>query len=101
MKKSARLNIFLCNFQLHYYNAWKMETESPKKPPKKTSQSRNSRPAQFGRNFSFNSIISRVSRNFNARASEDITLESKNFGKIALFIRKLTMVSTNLLNNLR
>lgn len=59
-----------------------METENSKKPTKKPSQARNSRSAEFGRNFSFNSIISRVSRSFTARASEELTLETKNFGNI-------------------
>lgn len=27
-KRTARLNIFLCNFQLHYYNSWKQPTTS-------------------------------------------------------------------------
>ena len=26
-KRTARLNIFLCNFQLHYYNTWKISEE--------------------------------------------------------------------------
>lgn len=25
-KRTARLNIFLCNFQLHYYNSWKLSS---------------------------------------------------------------------------
>jgi hypothetical protein len=27
-KRTARLNIFLCNFQLHYYNSWKTQLKS-------------------------------------------------------------------------
>lgn len=51
-KRTARLNISLCNFQLHYYNSWKLPTAKP--PPVSTPP----QPQSTGSNNKSNGLFS-------------------------------------------
>jgi hypothetical protein len=57
-KRTARLNIFLCNFQLHYYNSWKLNTLS------KQMSEENKTNAKSGF-LQSNSLMNFISSNFN------------------------------------
>jgi hypothetical protein len=65
-KRTARLNIYLCNFQLHYYNSWK--SDAANKNSSTQSQdllngSKKIRSNSFFRNISSNSLFNYLNRN--------------------------------------
>lgn len=57
-KRSARLNIFLCNFQLHYYNSFKTSQVNESKETSDLSTGQNGKSIQnFIRTFSSSSVF--------------------------------------------
>ena len=78
MKRTARLNVCLCNFQLHYYNSWKLpEKQNNKEQPAATE----AKPANNSLKSNFlhsNSIVNFISSNFNLASLNLISSQNHN-----------------------
>lgn len=74
------MNIFLCNLQLHYYNSWKLETDSNQK--KKSTPSTSTRQTRFNlRNFSINNFIRLI-------CNKDSTLDDSNDAELNNYTKR-------------
>lgn len=106
LKRTARLNIFLCNFQLHYYNSFKTNVADTKQTD--TTNENNTRSfqsffsaGQFLRNFSAASIYNFLSGNNNTDQQNQTTYSNiNNNSKVNLVNNNVTQTDYNFTEDL-